>query len=372
MTTFSPTPPAERFATLDILRGFALFGVLVVNVLQGYTGPGGELDRIVANTLRILGEGTFYPVFSFLFGLGFALQLRKGTTALPLFRRRLLALLGFGLVHGFLIWRGDILAAYALIGLLLPLFRQLSDRGLVLSAGAGWLLSLLLVSPLTGNLPAAAPLDSSLYATGDYLSITRLRVAEYGADLVGGTVIFGGQLLGFFLLGYLVGRRGVREVAADRPWLKKVFTVSLTTALPIFALYLYRLVTSNAVTGWIYLLEYFVASPLLGFAYLASLSLLLQRETRRRLHILSPVGRMALSNYIGQSVVCTLIFYGYGLGLYGELGAATTFGISLAIFGMQIVLSALWLTFFQYGPLEWLWRSLTYSKVQRLRLEVNG
>ena len=366
MVTFSPTQPTKRIATLDILRGFALFGVLVVNVLQAYTGPsGGGIDRIVANAVRVLGEGTFYPVFSFLFGLGFALQLRKGEAVLPVFRRRLFVLLGFGLAHGFLIWRGDILAAYAFLGLLLPAFRHFGDRRLVLSAGVGWLLSLLLIASLSSTLSNTASLETSLYATGDYLSITSLRAAEYGADLLSGTLIFGGQLLGFFLLGYLVGRRGVAEVAANRPWLLRVFAVSLAVALPVFGLYIYTLAKGDAVSGWLYVLEYFVASPFLGFAYLAGLSLLLQRDPwQRRLHFLSPVGRMALSNYLGQSVVCTLIFYGYGLGYYGKLGAATTFLISLGIFVVQIVLSVLWLRFFQYGAVEWLWRTLTYGRVQ--------
>ena len=365
MAVLSPTQPTKRIASLDTLRGFALFGVLVVNVLQAYTGPsGGGIDRFVASAIRVLGEGTFYPMFSFLFGLGFALQLRKGEAVLPVFRRRLFVLLGFGLVHGFLIWRGDILAAYALLGLLLPSFRHFGDRRLVLSAGVGWLLSLLLVSPLSSTLPNPASLETSLYATGDYLSITALRAAEYSADLLGGTIIFGGQLLGLFLLGYLVGRRGVAEVAANRPWLLRVFAASLAVALPIFGLYLYTVLRGDAVTGWTYLLEYFVASPFLGFAYLAGLSLLLQRETwQRRLRFLSPVGRMALSNYLGQSALCTLIFYGYGLGYYGQLGAATTLLISLGIFAVQVVVSALWLRFFQYGAVEWLWRTLTYGRV---------
>ena len=97
-----------------------------------------------------------------------------------------------------------------------------------------------------------------------------MRAAEYSADLLGGTLIFGGQLLGLFLLGYLVGRRGVAEVAANRPWLTRVLAVSLAiAALPIFGLYLYTILQGDAVTGWTYLLEYFVASPFLGFVYLA-------------------------------------------------------------------------------------------------------
>ena len=123
-TAITPTSQKERYIILDALRGFALLGVLIVNMLQTYSPVVSGADEVVATLIRAFGASTFYPMFSFLFGLGFALQLRKGEAALPRFRRRLLVLLCIGLVHGILIWAGDILLTYAVLGYALIYFRN--------------------------------------------------------------------------------------------------------------------------------------------------------------------------------------------------------------------------------------------------------
>ena len=360
--TLQPVAPTSRSLTLDALRGFALFGVLIVNLLQAYSVVESAADRNVALLVRLLGEGTFYPIFSFLFGLGFALQLRKGEAALPLFRRRLSILLVIGLVHGVLIWYGDILTLYALVGFLLPRFRRASAQGLLTVSLVGWGAALLILSLGASDFAPQVLDNTKVYANRSYAAITAVRASEFALTLLSGLVL-GGQVLALFLLGLLVGRRGVETVERDTRWLRRVGLGSLAVAFPLSLWYV-----SGSGEGILYVLEYLVASPLLGFAYLAGLSLFMLTPLGRA--VMTPfsyVGRMALSNYLGQSVVCTFIFYGYGLGYYGELGAQDTLLIGLAIFAFQLGASYLWLRAFRYGPAEWVWRSLTYEAVQPVR-----
>ena len=368
MSLAQPLSPTQRNATLDKLRGFALFGVLVVNLFQDYSVTVSAPDRVVSTLLRLLGEGSFYPLFSLLFGLGFALYLRKGEDALKRFRRRLVILLFIGLAHGYLVWRGDILASYALVGLLLPRFRTGPSKRLMSLALGLALLSGLLFLPLATN-PQGQPVSSdSLYATGHYWSIFQLRSTEYTTSLLSGLVLFGPQLFAFFLVGLVLGRRDLTALTTDRRFLSRVFSTSLALALPLLALSLFLGDEVVQARGLSFVLEYFVASPLLGFSYLAGMTLLLQRRVwQRLLRFLAPVGRMALSNYLAQSLICTYLFYGYGLGLYGQLGSATTLVIGVVIFAVQASISTLWLQVFRFGPAEWLWRSLTYGSVQPLR-----
>ena len=362
-SSLQPVAPKNRSLTLDALRGFALLGVLVVNLLQAYSVVDSAADQTTALLIRALAEGTFYPIFSFLFGLGFALQLRKGEAALPLFRRRLSILLVIGLVHGVLIWYGDILALYALLGFLLPRFRDASTRALLKIGLVGWGVSLLVLLAASGGFPSEGLTEIETYANGSYAAITALRASEFFLSLTSGLVGLGGQVLALFLLGLLVGRRGLETVEQDTRWLWQIGLVSLAVALPLSLWYL-----SGNREGWRYGLEYALASPLLGFAYLAGLSLFMLTPFGKVVMMpFSYVGRMALSNYLGQSVVCTFIFYGYGLGYYGELGARDTLLIGLAIFAVQLAASYLWLRVFRYGPAEWVWRSLTYGERQPMR-----
>jgi len=364
--TLTPVAPKRRVTGLDSLRGFALLGVLIVNVYQVYAEVFTQTDMQVSDQIRLLGEGTFYPIFSLLFGFGFALQLAKGEAALPLFRRRLLFLLLFGLVHGVFIWEGDILSSYALIGFLLAALYRWPRPLLLLLVIAGWALSFVLLSPLIED--ASIYIDNdALYASGSYWAITRVRAVAFADSLIGGLLAFSGFILGLFILGFLLGRRGVGKVMSDKRLLWLTLLFSLAVAVPLLRAY-YQGRSWGIPGEWWFVLEYLIASPFLGFAYLAGLSLIMLTSFGAALmKPFSYVGRMALSNYLGQSVICTLIFYGYGLGRLGELGTLTSLYISLALFLGQMIFSYLWLLRFRYGPMEWLWRSLTYSKVQPIR-----
>lgn len=343
---------------LDGLRGFALLGVLVVNVLQAYSVALSPLDAHVAAVIRALGEGTFYPMFSFLFGLGVALQLAKGEAALLKVRRRLAVLIVIGLLHHGLIWSGDILLEYALLGFVLLRFRNQSDNQLRRSALLLYGVTALFI--LSGADSFSADVEPDMVRE-TYPAILAERLQGLPLKTLDGIFSFGPALLAFFLLGYASGRRGPQRVLAARPYLRRVHLISLALAAPLT---LWTLgVGPRQGSSLLFAAEYILSSPLLTAAYLAGLPLIAGDCFTG---LFKDVGRMALSNYLAQSLICTFIFYPYGLGQLGKLGAARTLLISLGIFAAQIVISRLWLNAFRFGPAEWAWRSLTYGKAQPL------
>lgn len=352
----------------------------------------GWADRAAEFLIVLLAQGKFYTLFSFLFGLGLAIQMgrveaRDGRFA-PLYARRLLVLLGIGLVHAFLIWMGDILVIYALFGFALMPFRRRSERTLLLASASLLLVPLLFAG---GGAAAAAmgwyrpELDEQMaemrgivdasfrvYASGSFGEI----MARRAQDILFGwsTMIpFGTPILTMFLLGLWAGRRRLFEdVEGSLPLLRRVRAWGLALGLGgslIVALVTKRInpfAPSAAAAG--FTVAYLVGHTALCLCYVSALTLLARGEAwRRRLAALAPVGRTALSNYLLQSIVATLIFYPYGLGLYGRVGPARGLLLAAAIYAVQVPLSAGWLKRFRFGPAEWVWRSLTYGRAQPMR-----
>ncbi len=376
----APTPPNERLEVIDILRGVALLGIFSVNMLffssaAGYFGitgfwPGRVNDWLEA-LVRLFAQGAFYSLFSFLFGLGFALQLRRGRTALPRFRRRLLVLLLIALVHAVFIWYGDILLTYAAAGFVLTLFAF--RPAWMLGAGAAFFFALSSGSYL-------GFLDLGLAGRAPWLNLgtfnqtfgagTYLDVVAYQARMAGRETLnfpsFLPTVLWLFLLGALAGRTGLFNRPNRRTWLL-ILAAALPLALVFKGFYAYWFLTDTFhpfSRGF----SFALGGPALMFVYLSGLTLLLQGEAwRRRLRLFGAAGRMALSNYLGQSLICTLLFNGYGLGFWGELDLTVTLPLVLAVFALQAVFSYLWLRRFRFGPAEWVWRSLTYGALQPLR-----
>jgi uncharacterized protein len=408
-----PVQQRERIAILDVLRGFALFGILTVNMYlfsrplqELYQGVGAAErpghDQVADWLVAFFATGKFYTLFSFLFGLGFTIFIAraraKGQRAAPLFARRLLVLLGFGLVHGFFIWVGDILTFYALVGFVLLLFAWVKrPRTLLIWAFAIWLLSVVGMTAGVGlmavaaavpearteidaSLAAQAPLAAAeaerareVYANGNFLEITAQRAQEL--LLMWGFGLFTvPSILMMFLLGAYFGRREIfRDVDAHLPLFRRMLIWGLVIGLPANAIYATLFGSAVASTDGLLAsmgatLAGIVGHPALSLAYMSGIVLLTRREAwARRLGVLAPVGQMALSNYLLQSIVCTLIFYGYGLGLFGQVGTVAGLALAAVIFALQIPLSHWWMARFRYGPAEWLWRTLTYGKAQPLR-----
>ena len=406
-----PVQQTERIQIVDILRGFALFGILFVNMtifshpIQAIVLPADPnlpfYDRAALWLIHALGEGKFYALFSLLFGLGLTLQMERiegrGGRFVPLYARRLLVLLGIGIVHAFLIWMGDILILYALLGFLLILFRKAQPRTLLIWVVILIALPLLFNAAITGlvswaiTIPEAAPQieqsfakaeagfvadlqrGAQVYPSGNFAEITAQRVSDYFSMGLAGFTVMGFNVMAMFLLGVYFGKRAIFKNLEEHEGLfRKLLLWGLLIGLIGNLLYATLIMPiSRVYQTWTLLLAttgQTVGAPLLMLAYVSTLCLLaLNPVWRKRLQVLAPVGQMALTNYLTQSIVCTLIFYGYGLGLFGKVGHAAGIALTLVIYLLQIPLSHWWMKRFYYGPAEWLWRSLTYGKFQPMR-----
>lgn len=393
---FAPTAPQDRIVLLDALRGFAIFGILLFNMsyfsaplylqMAGMKWGSGIGDRATELLIRFFIQGKFYSLFSFLFGLGFAVQMlratAKGVKFGSLYRRRLLALLLIGLVHAYLIWMGDILTIYALLGFLLLLFRSRKPKTLLVWAVLLLLVPVLLAAGMVvSGQSFGSPEDFAIlvensidaYSTGSFSEIMAQRAGDAAFVTMGGLFNSPG-IFSMFLLGAYFGRQQLFQDTASRLsffrriWLwglglglvgNLIFTISMEYADP----------TTPSLWMLVGMLGYTVGAPGLCFFYISSFVMLWQNPTwQRRLFPLAAVGRTALSNYLFQSVVCTMIFYSYGLGFYGQVGPALGVGLAVVIFAVQIPLSRWWLGRFKFGPAEWVWRSLTYGQFQPMRV----
>lgn len=406
-----PTAPTERIDLIDVLRGFALFGIFTVNITifmhpieyttltVVYDNP---VDSAVAWLTRVLAEGKFYSLFSMLFGLGFAMQLERaqarGGAIVPVYLRRNFVLLIIGVLHGLLLWVGDILVPYAVGSLILLWLRKARDRTLLI-----WSVILLTLSTLflavsmiflemgRASPEVAAQIDAmfaqqvaatqadmarayEVYGKGSYVEITAQRWRDLQM-MWGLTIFIFPNIIAMFLLGTVIGRRGIlRDSAAHVPLLRRLLFWCAPLGLALNVVYgitmhgqdrtipTWTLVIANGAQS--------LGAPLLMLAYVSGLALLWQQPAwQARLRRLAPVGRMALSNYLSQSLIATTIFYGYGLGLFGQVGAALGLLLVIVIYTLQVVWSRWWLARFRFGPMEWLWRSLTYWQFQPMRLD---
>jgi uncharacterized protein len=396
-------PAGERIEVIDALRGFALAGVLFANLFsfsgffllseeQGVALPGGAVNGIVAMLANVFVNGKFITIFSLLFGLGFGIQLSRararGIDVVPTYARRLLVLLVIGLAHKFLLWGGDILTLYALLGFGLLAVRGWSDRqllfiGLILVLAAlpiDALLKIVTGAPLVGWPTGWDTAMLAAMAGGSYREVLRLsaefeiyRHVHDGIPYVG--------YLGVFLIGYWTARkRLLHDVAANRPTLRRVSRWGLVVGLIATAGTVVGLAalsggdseTPSPLPWWMPLVGLAWSMAFLGLAgaYASGFALLFQRPRWQRvLNLFSPVGRMALTNYLLQTVAGLWLFYGFmpGPGWSGKVGPVGLVPILIVVFGAQIAFSTWWLRRYRFGPVEWVWRSLTYGRLQPLR-----
>lgn len=401
--TALPTSPQERIEAMDVLRGFALFGVFAVNMLffafpfqQSMMRPWPEAPQPwFQGFLMLFLQGKFYCLFSFLFGMGFAEQVdrlqARGEEGGRLYRRRLLWLLLIGLGHGLLIWMGDILFMYALLGFLLLLFRKRQPKTMLWWAFGLLAFSTLLFAGIFGlmklgqSIPQAAAqmeaaarkqetdmakavLDSlRIYGQGPYLDLVRLRAKELFGNYAM-TLSIAPQIMAMFLLGAWTSRKGVlKDPTQHRGLITKVLGFGLVFGL-----------AGNAFNLWcgrkgmpgpgspLFILGmsvYIFAAPALTLAYAAILVRLVSGSGARWVKSLAWNGRMALTNYLMHSLIFTFIFYHFGLGLFGKVTPLQTFFMALTLWLIQIPLSKAWLSSHAMGPAEFIWRRLTYGRI---------
>lgn len=380
----SPPDPASRIGELDILRGFALFGIVVVNTLVvsamftpaavDATVPpdnGTIVDRVVSGLEHAFFDGKFYLLFAFLFGYSFTLQMaaaaRAGVPAVPRLLRRSLALFTIGLAHVMFLWLGDILTLYAALCVLLVLVRGIRPgtalvTGLLLYAGYQ-LVPLALGGKM--SVPSFGP-----GFTGSFTETLAAQVAAAPQSLMQIWQFQGVPALGMFLIGYAAGTwRVFQDPDLLRRWTPRILVLGFGVAAPI------SLVTfASSVLGvtppplWPTLQA--LVNPLLTLGYIAGVVWLTRSIFSDAVARLAPAGRMAASNYIGQSVVCMLVYSGYGLGLAGKVPPAGVMAIATATFAAQVWLSAWWLRGHAYGPVEWVLRAATNLSIPAWRRPV--
>lgn len=402
-STLQPTQGRERIEFLDVLRGFAILGILVVNFEgYGFSGLYGTqvsdrwpslAQRLAESLITWFGTGKFNIIFTFLFGLGFALQLQRaedrGQPISARYSRRLIGLLLIGVAHKFFVWAGDILVTYALMGFVLLLFRGIRGKPLLACALLLYVAALLPwemhelqrvqeeTAHSIGQLhtdPSAtehpiSPREAGVaqtYARGTFRDIMALRFSEAMLGFRRGYNSFA-HVLGLFLLGLYAGKKRIFQRLGDY---KREFQSLLVWGgmIGISGAALLHYSYWKGLPGWSGLLRppLFGASTLaLSGAYAAGLQVLSGfSKTRAVFNGLARVGQMALTNYVLQSLICTWIFYSYGLGMYGQIGPLLGLGLTGIIYLSQVALSVWWLRHARYGPLEWVLRSITYNQLQ--------
>jgi uncharacterized protein len=394
----------ERIEVVDVLRGFALFGILFTHISMQFVAgmlpepvmqamSGHPADQTLMILSGIFFQGKFYTIFSFLFGLSFALQMaapaRRGSGFLARYAWRLLLLGVIGLLHH-VHWRGDILSIYAILGFAMLPFRNVPDKWL---AAVALLLVLNVPARLTeGYRAATAPSAAAAPGQPDEAAkreaqryYDQIRHGSYGENLRENFYAFREKMafqvdsgriymtLGFFLLGLYAGRRRFFEsFDTHRAFFVRLcrYTGLGTLALIAAAVVLFLVIKlpENAYTSLLGGFIFDTGNAALTLFYVAGVTLLFGKPRwAKRLAGLAPVGRMGLTNYLVQTVIGLVHFQGYAFGLLGEIGVAFSSALALPVFALQVQYSKWWLSRFRYGPFEWLWRSGTYLRVQPFR-----
>jgi uncharacterized protein len=399
-----PTKSDERMVALDALRGFAVLGILIMNIQSfsmisaAYLNPtayGGltGLNKWVWIFSHIFGDLKFLTIFSLLFGAGIVLftsRLQsKGLPAVAMHYRRTFWLLLIGFAHAYLLWYGDILVPYALCGFLVVLLRKLSAKiqlslGLIIFA----IPSLLYIFfGLTWDfMPPEAHQDigKSWYSTGQLIEeeLTAYRSGWWDqmsvripAAINLQTSVFliymGWRVAGLMLIGMALYKWGFLTAQKSKSF---YLTITFTLGLAGILIVVYG-VQKNFAADWVVEYSMFLGSLfnywgslLISAAYISIIMLIsLSSRFTRITKIFAAVGRMAFSNYLFQTLICTLIFYGHGLGLFGYIERTSQILIVFVVWIIQLLISPIWLHYFRFGPIEWTWRSLTYWKIQPIR-----
>ena len=395
-----PISSASRMVEVDIVRGFALFGVLLVN-MYGFGADSiawnSPIDKAAFAITRIFFESKMWTLFSILFGLGFALQIqsayRRGFSIFPIYLRRMTILFAIGAAHA-LLFDGDILMLYAELGLVLLFINKLSTRNLLLLA-----VGLMLVFPLARFTlaPTIEPEEilnvsearyeleqsqhTDVYATGSLIEVMTDNANAIPADPFEDlyTPESGLTVLAMFLLGFSIGRSGLmRNISSQVVSIKRMRFWGLGFGLTAMVLervlattYGYAIFQEQQASTGIQLvgdLLFTFGATALALGYAAMLILIAQTPRGKvALMPLAAVGRLAITVYLTQTLMFSTLFYGYGFGQVFRLGPAIVTILAVVIFIIQIIACQWWLSRFRFGPVEWLWRSLTYLKWQPLR-----
>ena len=384
-----PITENNRIIAIDMMRGFAIFGIFLVNMLSfhtpfiyidPYTWWDSGIDRNLYTVIDIFVQASFYPLFALLFGYGVMILrervMAKGLSFPIIAFRRFTFLLILGLLHALLIWHGDILVTYAVIGFIFLLFMKMSAKSLIITGIVMYvlpniLLSLLLLVAMMlepgSGVTMFVNIESYIhtYQQGSFVEITEQRIEDwYFTNNFGTLPLLVITILPLFLIGAGVQKLKLFEhIELHQSIIKKAAVFTLIAGLAIKAIpYVWD---ENLAAQYI---QDTFGGPLLAIGYSLSIATLAtMNKLRKILEPLAYVGRLSISNYLLQSILSTLLFYGYGLGFYGKVSIIEGTVIVIIVFIFQIFLSKLWMKHYYYGPVEWLWRVFTYMKKPELK-----
>lgn len=372
----------QRIFSIDALRGFSLLGILLMNILtfaypyqiinpfEFFQHQDGAWFKI--SSLFIIAS--FYPIFAFLFGYGLSIMyqnsLDKGLNYYPMITRRLLFLLLLGIIHGVFIFYGDILSTYALLGLIAIIFVRLKPQYtlVALSIGIGifvllYLLPMILLKDVTQieSFVGLQELErvNNILSSADYVSIIGFNLKYFGMNIANAILVGPFSILPIMLFGIY---------AHQINWFNKIkqhknlyMVIGVVVLILGLAIKMIQIVLEGSVTSQ--LMSQMIGGPIVALSYIMFFVILCEDQTARK--ILTPlqsIGKLSLTTYIMQSVICIIIFYGVGFNFYGKLPVLNIYIIGIVIYFVQLIVSYLYLMKFKQGPLEKLWRKVTYLK----------
>ncbi|GIK42099.1 MAG: hypothetical protein BroJett011_59320 [Chloroflexota bacterium] len=400
----TPTQHEERIFALDVVRGFAILGILIMNIQSfsmieaTYLNPTAYgdftgLNRWIWIFSHLLADQKFITIFSLLFGAGIVLFTgrieAKGHSSLGLHYRRTFWLLVIGLLHSYLFWSGDILVTYALCAMVMVLYRKWPPILLLIVGSLVFTVASLLYLFLGFSLPhipreayeeiklgwqSSPELIERELTTyrSSWLDQMPLRVAASFRFQIFGFLIYEfWRVSGLMLIGMALFKWGIFTAERSRRFYILLAVVGLGVGFPIVV---YGIV-QNFAANWTVDYSMFLgsqfnywASLLVSLGYCGVIVLVVKTSQLRPIaNMLSAVGQMALTNYLLQTIISTTLFYGHGLGLYGQVERSGQILIVIGIWTVQLIISPLWLRYYRFGPAEWLWRSLTYWQIQAFR-----
>ena len=402
--TAVPTRPSERIIALDALRGFAILGILIMNIqsfsmiFAAYQNPAAYgdltgLNKAVWIFSHVFFDLKFMAMFAMMFGAGIILITqsaeRKGVSPAKLHYRRNFWLLLFGIVHAYLLWVGDILTVYALCGFIVYIFRKRSPRTLIIIGVILFMIPSAIqiagqasmafapaeaVAEMTNSwLPSAAKVTEEIVAyQGSWLDQMSLRVPQ--ALEMHTFILFiymGWRIVGLMLFGMALFKLGILTAERSKQFYSRMMAAGFLIGFPLV---IYGVV-QNFANNWDGTYSMFAGSQFnywgslfVSLGYIGMVMLIAKSEWMPKVvNRFAAVGRMALTNYFLQTIICTTIFYGHGFGFFGQVERTTQFLIVLAIWAFQLIVSPIWLNHYRFGPFEWLWRSLTYWKLQPMK-----
>lgn len=406
----APTSLTERIRSLDVLRGFAILGILFINI-QLFALPNasfanplvlGEmsnLDRFAYWLVHVFAELKFMTIFSILFGAGILLFVNrlseKGMDGSKIHIRRMMWLLLFGMIHAYFIWFGDILVAYSIIGLIAVLLRKMKDAWKMVLFIVLYFIPMLffyavgvfmesmpeamMEESMAEMFPSAESLSNeiSLYQNGSWFTIFVKRVELNMHYQVGGFFMLSlWRTTGIMLLGMVLLSKGVLSAKKSKIFytLMTIIGIGVGTIISHWGAQEMAQNEWNAIHYFKYGYQYnYFSSIFTSLGYIGLIILLYQIKFLQFLMKgFEAVGRLAFTNYLCQSVICSIIFYSYGFGLFGEFTRFELLFWMLGIWIFQMTSSYIWLKYYRMGPLEWLWRYLTYREKPQLIVSVKN